>query len=126
MFMPIHEKWYQELRIMKNLVSFVYDFFSKRRKLYISVQFVGQIQIGKDFLQSSFSILEDQPMDMLLGLDMLKRHQVKLQWLQLTSKLSSDIVRYTWCPGFCEDIIYRSSLMADSIWRLKTAIICCV
>lgn len=64
---------------MKNLVSFVYDFFSKRRKLYISVQFVGQIQIGKDFLQSSFSILEDQPMDMLLGLDMLKRHQVKLQ-----------------------------------------------
>jgi hypothetical protein len=36
----------------------------------------GQIQIGNDFLQSSFSILEDQPMDMLLGLDMLKRHQV--------------------------------------------------
>ncbi|XP_041377775.1 protein DDI1 homolog 2-like [Gigantopelta aegis] len=34
-----------------------------------------QIQIGPDFLQSSFSILEDQPMDMLLGLDMLKRHQ---------------------------------------------------
>ncbi len=36
----------------------------------------GQIQIGPDFLQSSFSILEEQPMDMLLGLDMLKRHQV--------------------------------------------------
>lgn len=36
---------------------------------------LGQIQIGKVFLQSSFSILEDQPMDMLLGLDMLKRHQ---------------------------------------------------
>lgn len=36
---------------------------------------LGQIQIGKDYLQSSFSILEDQPMDMLLGLDMLKRHQ---------------------------------------------------
>ncbi|CAD5122502.1 DgyrCDS10926 [Dimorphilus gyrociliatus] len=35
---------------------------------------LGQIQIEKDFLQSSFSILE-QPMDMLLGLDMLKRHQ---------------------------------------------------
>ncbi|XP_067659100.1 protein DDI1 homolog 2-like [Haliotis asinina] len=34
-----------------------------------------QIQIGPDYLQSSFSILEDQPMDMLLGLDMLKRHQ---------------------------------------------------
>lgn len=37
---------------------------------------VGQIQIEKDFLASSFSILEKQPMDMLLGLDMLKRHQV--------------------------------------------------
>ena len=60
-------------------------FFSKTRKLCISVQFVGQIQIGKDFLQSSFSILEDQPMDMLLGLDMLKRHQVNLQCVQLTS-----------------------------------------
>ncbi|KAL8601882.1 hypothetical protein ACOMHN_020617 [Nucella lapillus] len=34
-----------------------------------------QIQIGPHFFQSSFSILEDQPMDMLLGLDMLKRHQ---------------------------------------------------
>lgn len=35
-----------------------------------------QIQIEKDFLTTSFSILEEQPMDMLLGLDMLKRHQV--------------------------------------------------
>ncbi|XP_005106322.1 protein DDI1 homolog 2 [Aplysia californica] len=34
-----------------------------------------QIQIGSLYLQSSFSILENQPMDMLLGLDMLKRHQ---------------------------------------------------
>merc|ERR1719348_745651 len=36
---------------------------------------MAQIQIEKDFLTSSFSILEDQPMDMLLGLDMLKKHQ---------------------------------------------------
>uniref|UniRef100_UPI00358F99DD protein DDI1 homolog 2 isoform X2 n=1 Tax=Myxine glutinosa TaxID=7769 RepID=UPI00358F99DD len=36
---------------------------------------LGQIQIERDFLPSSFSILEEQPMDMLLGLDMLKRHQ---------------------------------------------------
>ena len=36
---------------------------------------MAQIQIKDDFLTSSFSILEAQPMDMLLGLDMLKRHQ---------------------------------------------------
>merc|ERR550519_978997 len=36
---------------------------------------IAQIQIKDDFLTSSFSILEEQPMDMLLGLDMLKRHQ---------------------------------------------------
>jgi DNA damage-inducible protein 1 len=36
---------------------------------------MAQLQIKDDFLATSFSILEDQPMDMLLGLDMLKRHQ---------------------------------------------------
>lgn len=36
----------------------------------------AQVQIEGDFLACSFSILEEQPMDMLLGLDMLKRHQV--------------------------------------------------
>lgn len=35
-----------------------------------------QVAIENDFLTTSFSVLEDQPMDMLLGLDMLKRHQV--------------------------------------------------
>lgn len=37
-----------------------------------------QIQIETDYLTTSFSVLEEQPMDMLLGLDMLKRHQVDL------------------------------------------------
>merc|ERR1719312_698432 len=36
---------------------------------------MAQIQIEDDFLATSFSILEEQPMDMLLGLDMLKKHQ---------------------------------------------------
>merc|ERR1712150_18430 len=38
----------------------------------------GQIQIGESFIPQSFSVLEDQPMDMLIGLDMLKRHQCVL------------------------------------------------
>jgi DNA damage-inducible protein 1 len=37
---------------------------------------LAQIQIEKSFLTTAFSILEEQPMDMLLGLDLLKRHQV--------------------------------------------------
>ena len=37
---------------------------------------VAQIQLENDFLPSSFSVLQDQPMDLVLGLDMLKRHQV--------------------------------------------------
>ncbi|XP_077284568.1 DNA damage inducible 1 homolog rngo [Arctopsyche grandis] len=37
-----------------------------------------QIRIEKDFLTTSFSVLEDQPMDMILGLDMLKRHQCNI------------------------------------------------
>lgn len=36
------------------------------------------IQIENDYLASSFSVLEQQPMDMLLGLDMLKRHQCSI------------------------------------------------
>ena len=37
---------------------------------------MGQMQMENVFLSTSFTILEKQPMDILLGLDMLKRHQV--------------------------------------------------
>ena len=43
---------------------------------------MAQIQIEKDYLTSSFSILEDQPMDMLLGLDMLKKQPLEKLWVQ--------------------------------------------
>ncbi|CAF1271473.1 unnamed protein product, partial [Didymodactylos carnosus] len=36
---------------------------------------LAQIEVEKAFFTTAFSVLEDQPMDMLLGLDVLKRHQ---------------------------------------------------
>ncbi|PAA66131.1 hypothetical protein BOX15_Mlig028733g1, partial [Macrostomum lignano] len=39
---------------------------------------LGQLQIGGDYLACNFSVLRDQSMDLLLGLDMLKRHQCLL------------------------------------------------
>lgn len=38
----------------------------------------GQIQIKESFIPQSFSVMEDQPMELLIGLDMLKRHQCVL------------------------------------------------
>ena len=39
---------------------------------------LGQLQIGDDYLTCTFSVLEDQEMDCLIGLDMLKRHQCSI------------------------------------------------
>jgi len=39
---------------------------------------LAQLEIEKHYFATSLSVLEDQPMDMLLGLDMLRRHQCVL------------------------------------------------
>ena len=36
---------------------------------------LGQIQIDDCHITQNFAVMEDQPMDLLIGLDMLKRHQ---------------------------------------------------
>lgn len=36
---------------------------------------LAQLEIENNYFSTSLSVLEDQPMDMLLGLDMLRRHQ---------------------------------------------------
>ena len=43
---------------------------------YTSYQYLNIWSNNMNLNPSSFSILEAQPMDMLLGLDMLKKHQV--------------------------------------------------
>lgn len=55
----------------------------------------AQVQIEGDFLACSFSILEEQPMDMLLGLDMLKRHQVSTLVLKQLLALPSEALSTT-------------------------------
>ena len=36
------------------------------------------MKIGRSFIQSSFSVLENAGLHFILGLDMLKRHQVRV------------------------------------------------
>lgn len=50
--------------------------FGVGRQTIIGKVHLGQIQLGEVFLTSSFQVLKDQSEDMLLGLDMLRRHQV--------------------------------------------------
>lgn len=52
--------------------------FGVGRQRIIGVVHLGQIQVGNDFLASSFRVLEDQSHELILGLDMLKRHQVRM------------------------------------------------
>ena len=52
--------------------------FGVGRQKILGIIHLGQIQIGDDFIASSFRVLENQSHEMILGLDMLKRYQVRL------------------------------------------------
>uniref|UniRef100_A0A1A9VXY4 UBA domain-containing protein n=1 Tax=Glossina austeni TaxID=7395 RepID=A0A1A9VXY4_GLOAU len=59
-----------------------------------------QLQIENDYLASSFSVLEQQPMDVLLGLDMLKRHQCNIDLQRVVLRIGTT---GTESPFLCEN-----------------------
>ena len=66
---------------------------------------MAQIQIKDDFLTSSFSILEEQPMDMLLGLDMLKRHQCSIGNFNFSTKPRQILRKSLWSNHICGEFL---------------------
>lgn len=59
---------------------------------------VAQIEIENVFLLTSFSVLEDQSMDMLLGLDMLKRHQCTIDLQRNLLRIGTTGTETTFLP----------------------------
>lgn len=94
-----------------------------------------QIQIENDFLTSSFSVLDQQPMDMLLGLDMLKRHQCSIDLknnmlvigttgtttMFLTESELPDCARLTGSPEEEKRALEESSRIAEEL-EMKAAL----
>ncbi|CAF4188374.1 unnamed protein product [Rotaria magnacalcarata] len=52
---------------------------------------LAQLEIEKNYFATSLSVLEDQPMDMLLGLDMLRRHQCVLDLHKNTLRIGNAV-----------------------------------
>jgi hypothetical protein len=42
----------------------------------MSISVLAQLEVEKQIFATSLSVLEDQSIDMLIGLDMLRRHRV--------------------------------------------------
>ncbi|XP_034839291.2 protein DDI1 homolog 2 [Maniola hyperantus] len=92
-----------------------------------------QMRIEKDFLTTSFSVLEEQPMDMLLGLDMLKRHQCNIDLKRSVLRIGttgtetpflpeSDLPECARLSGFSEDEIVNQSARDHEERQVKEAL----
>ncbi|KPJ08996.1 Protein DDI1-like 2 [Papilio machaon] len=92
-----------------------------------------QMRIEKDFLTTSFSVLEEQPMDMLLGLDMLKRHQCNIDLKRNVLRIGttgtetpflpeSDLPECARLSGYSEDEIVNQSTRAHEERQIKEAL----
>ncbi|CAH2035430.1 unnamed protein product, partial [Iphiclides podalirius] len=91
-----------------------------------------QMRIEKDFLTTSFSVLEEQPMDMLLGLDMLKRHQCNIDLKRNVLRIGTTGTETPFLPeselpecarlsGYSEDEIVNQSLRDHEERQMKEA-----
>ncbi|XP_075990660.1 DNA damage inducible 1 homolog rngo isoform X4 [Anticarsia gemmatalis] len=92
-----------------------------------------QMRIEKDFLTTSFSVLEEQPMDMLLGLDMLKRHQCNIDLKRNVLRIGTTGTETPFLPeselpecarlsGYSEDEIVNQSMRDHEERQVKEAL----
>ncbi|XP_026328158.1 protein DDI1 homolog 2 isoform X3 [Hyposmocoma kahamanoa] len=92
-----------------------------------------QMRIEKDFLTTSFSVLEEQPMDMLLGLDMLKRHQCNIDLKRNVLRIGTTGTETPFLPeselpecarlsGYSEDEIVNQSAREHEEKQMKEAL----
>ncbi|CAG9782038.1 unnamed protein product [Diatraea saccharalis] len=92
-----------------------------------------QMRIEKDFLTTSFSVLEEQPMDMLLGLDMLKRHQCNIDLKRNVLRIGTTGTETPFLPeselpecarlsGYSEDEIVNQSIRDHEERQVKEAL----
>lgn len=81
---------------------------------------VAQIQIENDFLLTSFSVLEDQSMDMLLGLDMLKRHQCTIDLQRNVLRIGTTGTETTFLPENELPSHSRLTAVGDDAMKMET------